>query len=146
MVSRFVASLVASAVLLGCGDAPYERPTKGPGLFVRAIPADGNAAPISVSGEVTAPSAWPPVPPHSDCTDGFDELREIEKSLNVESVGCPAQYRPVPAAGSGPVEEHKGFNVYCYPVAQTLLVVETTEVLGSCKHIVGVALFARQVP
>jgi hypothetical protein len=34
--------------------------------------------------------------------------------------------------------------VYCYPLGQAVVVVETTELLGQCKHIVGLAVFKQQ--
>jgi hypothetical protein len=141
-----VAVLVAGVLLSGCRSdpLPFERPTATAGAFVRAIPPDGTQPLDARSGEVLPPQSWPPTPLYSTCTPKHDELVDLEKSLGVKSVGCPAQYAPAPALGGEAPVRQFGFNTYCYPVGTALLVVETIERLGSCKHIVGLAVFHRE--
>jgi hypothetical protein len=46
--------------------------------------------------------------------------------------------------GAGEPETPVGFDVRCYPVGSVLLVVEATERLGDCSHIVGLAVFKKE--
>ena len=144
-----MARLLVLCCLAGCfgSSMPTAAPQTGHvGAFAQAVPADGDAPPDARAGEVPpSPSSWPPSPDFADCTDGHDELRDLEQSFGMTSVACPSlQYAPVTAVSTGPVTRHKGFNAYCYPLGGALLIVETTEMLGSCKHIVGLGLYPRQ--
>ncbi|MFO0614718.1 MAG: hypothetical protein U0414_19180 [Polyangiaceae bacterium] len=138
------AALVLGVVGLGgCCSYPTVQPNGRVGVFVRALPAEGGWSADSRAGEAAPPTAWPPAPAHETCTDGVHELDDLEASFGLTSAGCPAQYNPVPAEG-GPSERRAlGFNTYCFALDRAVLVVETTERLGSCQHIVGLALFPK---
>jgi hypothetical protein len=117
---------------------------------------------------VERPDHWPPVIAHDDCTAGVREDEELARALGIslEPMSCPwADMAPVPAlggaaagggngpaaggaapAGGGADEESGpslGFGIHCYLFGEAVLVLETTERLGDCTHVVGLAIFRR---
>lgn len=141
-------ALVAAAASIGaCCSYPRADPATGTeGAFVRAIAGDMRA------GVVGAPApgssvGWPPTmnaDPASPCTD---EVARVQSSLGVASIACPTvQTAQVPGQVSGddPIPAG-GFNLKCYDLGSTVLVVEHTEVLSPkrCTHVVGLAVFHR---
>lgn len=138
------------ATIGACCTYPKAEPATGTeGAYVRAIPGDVRA------GVVGAPPpgstlGWPPVmntDPASPCTD---EVARVQSSLGVVSVACPTvQTAVVPGQVSGddPIPAG-GFNVKCYDLGTTVLVVEHTEVLAPkhCTRVVGLAVFHRGAP
>ncbi|CAN5815771.1 hypothetical protein BH09MYX1_BH09MYX1_42250 [soil metagenome] len=141
--------LSLSVPITACTHYPTVTPANGTeGAYVRAIAGDVRA------GVVAAPLpgatvGWPPsmnVDPASPCSD---EVARIQSSLGVASVGCPMQRAEVTAGtqdgvadGDAPITPG-GFNLKCYDLGGTILVVEHTETLAPkhCTHVVGLAVF-----
>src|SRR4051794_33897126 len=113
-----LAAIAAWVLLPGCcgKNAEYARPSGAAGAFVRAIPSDGPQPLDAQAGEGAPPQSWPPKPLYAPGTPEHDELVDLEKSLGVTSVGCPAQYMPAPAVGGAAPATSFGFNVHCYPL------------------------------
>lgn len=163
-----LARLVPPLLLIvetGCCPTPVAPVSSGSkGVFLRAIPAKGGLSADARAGVVERPDHWPPVIAHDDCTSGVREDEELARALGIslEPMSCPwADMAPVPALGGaggkapsaggtaagGDDDEagpSLGFGIHCYPFGEAVLVLETTERLGDCTHVVGLAIFRRE--
>ncbi len=150
---------------MGCCPTPVAPVAAGArGVFLRAIPAKGGLSADARAGLVDRPESWPPRVLHDDCAPGVREDEELAKALGIAlaPMSCPwADMAPVPVLGapatggapapggaagadddeSGP---SLGFGIHCYPFGDAVLVLETTERLGDCTHVVGLALFRKE--
>lgn len=139
-----------SGLLAACAASPtVEAASHLRGIYSHYAPADGNLPASGHAGLIDPPQSWPPKVLWQDCTPGRDELKDFEQAIGGTAIACPAFQQHSVATIAEDAEDaedeapHKGFNLYCYPLAQVLLVVETTELLGQCKHVVGLAVFKR---
>ena len=151
---------------MGCCPTPVAPVAAGTkGVFLRAIPARGGLSADARAGLVERPETWPPKVLHDDCASGVREDEELVKALGIPltPMSCPwAEMAPVPVIGGAPAASGAqtasgaqatgdddesgpslGFGIHCYPFGAAVLVLETTERIGDCTHVVGLAIFRK---
>jgi hypothetical protein len=91
---------------------------------------------------------WPPAPLTQEGGACLDEQAKVEADLGVASVACPVVQRaPAPAVvdadADAPIAA-VGFQILCYQLGTSVLVVEYTQTSTHCSHVVGLAVYSSQ--